>query len=292
MTGPRPRRDTDHPGPIVMLGGAVSPAGAALAAFTSLCGGRRGGHIVGITTASSDPAGAARQWRRDFLAAGCHNVDFPVVATRGDAGNQRVADAVESADGIFLGGGDQVKLVSVLAGTALESALRAAHARGAVVCGTSAGSAALGQTTLAGNETDETGQLVEQYIGPGLGLVGHATVVDTHFSERRRLYRLFVALAEFPELLGLGIDEDTALVVRGDVADVVGVGGVTFVDGRGARYSNAGSRRDGAPLTLSGVRVGIAGAGYSLDLARRELIVPPALLGGAGTAGGEIARRD
>jgi cyanophycinase len=259
--------------PLVLIGGATTPTGPALGVFVTLAHGRDGGRIVALTTASGNPAMSARQWQRDFQSAGCRGVDIPVIETREQASDPRTVELLSKADGIFLCGGDQVKLVSILGGTRTGAAIWDAHARGAVVGGTSAGAAALAKTTLAGNETDEFGQLVEQYIGPGLGLVQYPTVIDTHFSQRRRLYRLFVALAEYPDLIGLGIDEDTALVLRGHIGDVVGAGGVTFVDGRGVTYSNAGTRRDGMPLTLSAMRVGIIGAGHSFDLSTRDLAV-------------------
>ncbi len=263
--------------PLVLIGGATTPNGAALDSFISLARGRDGGRIVVLTTASGDPIASARQWRHDLLEAGCSSADVPVVSTRTDAQDPVLADLIARADGIFLGGGDQMRLVSVLGGTRAAAAIWDAHVRGVVVGGTSAGAAALAKTTLAGNETDEWGQLVEQYIGPGLGLITEPTIIDTHFSQRRRLYRLFVALAEYPALMGLGIDEDTALVLRDGVGQVVGAGGVTFVDGRGVQYSNAGTRRDGTPLTLSAVRVGIVGAGHAFDLEQRELYTPAIL---------------
>jgi len=267
------QHDVDHAqGTLVLIGGATHSNGEALAAFTRRAHGPQGGSIVALTTASGNPAASARQWRRDLRAAGCFNVQIPVVSTRDDATNPRFVAALASAQGIFFGGGDQIKLVSIIGGTPAGDAIRDAYVRGIVIGGTSAGAAALAKTTLAGNEVDEHGQLVEQYIGPGLGLVRHPTIIDTHFSQRRRLYRLFVALAEFPELLGLGIDEDTAIVVEGNVGRVVGTGSVTFVDGRGITYSNAGAHRDGMPLTLSAMRVGIVGAGHAFDLQTRELV--------------------
>ena len=270
MTAPLP----DTGGTVVLIGGATSTHGDALGAFVSLAHGRDGARVIVITTASGDPVASSEQWRRELRAAGCTQIDTPVITTREQALDPRNAAMVASADAIFLGGGDQVKLISVIGGTPLGAAIHAAHRRGIVVGGTSAGAAALARTTLAGNEVDSAGELIEQYIGPGLGLVAHPTIIDTHFSERRRLYRLFVALAEFPALLGLGIDEDTAMVIDGDVGRVVGAGGVTFVDARGVRFSNAGARRDGEPLTLSSVRVGVVGAGFCFDLATRDLVVP------------------
>ena len=111
---------------------------------------------------------------------------------------------IEESSGVFLGGGNQVKLVSTLSGTPVADAIWAHYARGGVVGGTSAGAAALTELTLAGNEVDEDGKLVEQYIGPGLGLLGFRTLIDTHFTQRRRLYRLFVAIAGNREIIGPG----------------------------------------------------------------------------------------
>ena len=258
-------------GTLVLIGGATTSHGSSLGEFVRRSRARTGGRIVGVTSASSNPAASARQWRHDLLAAGCVNVTVPIIPTREDAADPHIVESIRTADGIFLGGGDQVKLVSILGGSPAGNAIQDAYVRGAVIGGTSAGAAALSKTTLAGNEVDELGQLVEQYIGPGLGLIRQQAIIDTHFSQRRRLYRLFMALAEFPELLGLGIDEDTALVIDGDIGHVVGAGGVTFVDGRGVTFSNAADLREGQPLTVSAMRVGIVGAGHAFDLQTREL---------------------
>jgi cyanophycinase len=173
---------------------------------------------------------------------------------------------------VFLTGGDQVKLVATLAGTRTEAAICRMYRAGGVVGGTSAGAAALTELTMAGGEVDEEGNLVEQYIGPGLGLLGHDAIIDTHFSQRRRLQRLFLVVASNRQLFGLGIDEDTALVVRGCVGEVVGAGGVTFVDGRDTvRFDNADELDKGRQLTLSHLRVGIVGTKYHLDLRERDL---------------------
>ena len=109
------------------------------------------------------------------------------------------------------------------------------------------------------------------HLGPGFGLLGFGAMIDTHFTQRRRLQRLFMVIARNADLMGLGIDEDTAMVVRGHLGEVVGRGSVTFVDGRGVRFDNADQCGEGAPLTLSYLRVGIVGAGYTLNLREREL---------------------
>jgi cyanophycinase len=153
----------------------------------------------------------------------------------------------------------------------VETAIREAYAAGAVVCGTSAGAAALTETILAGGEPDDYGEMVDLHVGPGFGMLGFRAVIDTHFAQRRRLQRLFMVVAQNPELMGLGIDEDTAIVIRGHLGEVVGRGSLTFVDGRGVRFDNADECLAGQPLTLSYLRVGIVGSGYTFNLREREL---------------------
>jgi cyanophycinase len=258
-------------GTLVLIGGACSPTGAALGSFIKIAESSTGGPIVGITSASRDVEGSANHWKADLATAGAKDAIIPLIVTREDAQKRDIAKLVSKSSGIFLGGGDQVKLITTLSGTAVGDAIWDHYVSGGVVCGTSAGAAALTELTLAGNEMDEEGNLVEQYIGPGLGLLGFKTLIDTHFSQRRRLYRLFVAIADYPEIMGLGIDEDTAMIVRGEVGKVVGKGGVTFVDGRTVKFDNAEEVTKGRQLTLSALRVGIVGTGYTFNLRQREL---------------------
>jgi cyanophycinase len=259
-------------GTLVLMGGAVEPHNEAFQSFLRLAGARDGGGIVGLTTASAEPVPAARAWAADFRRVGASHVQFPIFGTACDERDREIADMMADARAVFLGGGDQVKLVAALAGSMTLAAIKTLHRRGGVVCGTSAGAAALSELTMAGGEIDEEGNLVEQYIGPGFGLLGYETIIDTHFQQRRRLQRLFVVVAQNRQLFGLGIDEDTALIVRGDVGEVIGAGGVTFVDGRHTvRFDNADDIEKGRQLTISHLRVGIVGTKYHLDLRAREL---------------------
>ena len=279
----RGRRRSDRParrasvdeatGTLILIGGASTPEGDALGSFVRLAGADGGAPVVGFTTASGSAVRAADAWRRDFASIGVHHIEIPIVTTREHANDAGVAALVDGASGIFLGGGDQVHLIATLSGTLVGDAIRSAFVRGAVVCGTSAGAAALTETTMAGGEVDEDGNEVEMYIGPGLGLLCFGSLIDTHFAQRRRLHRLFVTIAGYPQLLGLGIDEDTGLVVRGSVGEVVGKGGVTFVDGRSTvRFDNASQVKKGGELTLSHLRVGLVGTGQRFDLEARELV--------------------
>jgi cyanophycinase len=270
---PTPRhRGGGAKGVLVLIGGACTPHGHALRAFLDLVGARSGGKIVGFTEAASDPDESARQWTAAFRSVGAFNVEFPQFDRNDDGLDFRAARLVRDAEGVFLGGGDQVRLVTALSGTRVATAICERYAEGGVVCGTSAGAAAASQLTMAGGEVDEEGNLVEQYIGPGLGLLGYEAIIDTHFSQRRRLQRLFLVVASNRQLFGVGLDEDTALVVRGPIGEVVGAGGVTFVDGRDTvRFDNADELDKGRQLTLSHLRVGIVGTRYHLDLRARDL---------------------
>jgi cyanophycinase len=271
-TGHRQPAGSDARGTLVLIGGACSARGHALRAFLDLTDARGSGRIVGFTTASSEPKESAAEWQAIFRAAGATSVEIPLFDRTDASADRRIARMIAEANGVFLGGGDQVKLVSALSGTKTSDAIYELHRKGGVVCGTSAGAAAITELTMAGGEVDEEGNLVEQYLGPGLGLLGYDAIIDTHFSQRRRLQRLFLVVASNRQLFGIGIDEDTALIVRGDRGEVVGAGGVTFVDGRDTvRFDNAGDLDRGRQLTLSHLRVGIVGTRYHLNLRARDL---------------------
>jgi cyanophycinase len=269
---PHHRRGDDQAGSLVLIGGACDPHGAALARFLAMSDAAHGAPIVVITTASTDPTRAAAAWKRDLESAGATNVDAPVIDRRQRAQDVACAELVRSARGIFLGGGDQLKLVSTLGGSRVWRAVREAFGNGASVCGTSAGAAALSETVLSGGEVTSAGSAVPLHLGPGLGLLAFSSVIDTHFARRGRLQRLIQQVARNPELLGIGIDENTGLVVRGHLGEVVGPGNVYYVDGRDAKFDNADDVKNGsAAVTLSYLRVGVVGGGYTLNLREREL---------------------
>src|SRR5215208_6919394 len=162
------RRMRDASGTLILIGGGTSANGPAIGGFIEMTSARDGAPIFGLTTASSQVQVASKMWVSDLTQAGATNVAIPLVETRDHASDPKIVRVARNARGIFLGGGDQVKLVSALSGTPLEEAIRDAYIDGAIICGTSAGAAALTKTTLAGNEVDDEGKLVEQYIGPGL----------------------------------------------------------------------------------------------------------------------------
>jgi cyanophycinase len=165
-TPTEPQHDPDAHGPLVLIGGACTPDGEALQSFIDLAR-DAGGPIVGITAASENPMQSARLWRADFRKAGVVDIEFPRVKRASAKLDRELAARIDDAGAVFLGGGNQVKLVAELSGTRAEESIKALSARGGVICGTSAGAAALTSLTMAGGEIDEEGNLVEQYLGPG-----------------------------------------------------------------------------------------------------------------------------
>src|SRR5689334_6025833 len=159
----------DAAGTLVLIGGASTVDGRAFQHFLELVDAQHGGRIVGLTTASTNPDESARLWRADFRAAGAKNVEIPMFRRPHDDTDAEIAESIREARGVFLGGGDQVKLVAALSGSLTCGAIKDLYFAGGVVCGTSAGAAALTELTMAGGEVDEEGNIVEQYIGPGLG---------------------------------------------------------------------------------------------------------------------------
>ena len=198
--------------------------------FSEYCGGPQA-KIRIITAASADPQGVWQSYREAFHALGVGNVDRLAIDDRESAQAPAVQAEILQADGIFMSGGDQSKLMGTLWDTAAyESLHQAFHMNRCCIGGTSAGAAVMSRHMIAQGPSvlRPSKEAVDTDIG--LGLLSQA-VVDQHFSERRRLPRLLSTLAMRPDLLGVGIDEDTALVIeRGEGIEVIGQGTVTLVD--------------------------------------------------------------
>jgi cyanophycinase len=183
-----------------------------------------------------------------FAALGVRDRRHLRVVAREQANDETAAELISSAGGIFITGGDQKRLLANIGGTALDRALHHALAqRGACIGGTSAGASAMSGHMLAEGAAGLTPAKGAVNLGAGLGLV-QGVVIDQHFSERHRLARLLTVVAQNPRLQGVGIDEDTALVVeRGAGIEVIGQGAVTVVDGRAMHSDMAEAARGECP---------------------------------------------
>jgi cyanophycinase len=259
-------------GVLMAIGGAEDKLGhrTILNHFVQLAGGRRA-RIAVIATASSLGDEILGLYRRVFTELGAAEVLALRPSTREEADADGPAQAVGRATGVFMTGGNQLRLSMVVSGTRLGAALLAAHRRGAVVGGTSAGASALSTHMVAFGGPGEIPKQRLAHMSAGLGLLP-GVVVDQHFSQRNRLGRLLLLVAESPSQLGMGIDEDTAAVVTPDgVLEVLGKGTVTVVDGSRAQ-SDAFEVRARRPVLVSGVVLHALPPGYRFDLGARVLL--------------------
>jgi cyanophycinase len=243
-----------------------------LTRFIQLAGGEDA-RIVVISTASSLGEAATELYRQLFSQLGAKNVSGLRPLTREEANGPATAKALEAATGIFLTGGNQLRLSSVVGGTRLGAAILAAHERGVVVAGTSAGASAVSTHMVAFGASGATPKHRMVQISAGLGLI-KGVVVDQHFEQRTRLGRLLAVVAQSPSLVGLGLDEDTAAVIQADqTLEVIGKGAVTIVDGSQV-VTDAFNTKGYRPMMVSGAILHSLPAGQRFDLTGRRLLPP------------------
>jgi cyanophycinase len=226
--------------------------------------------IAVIPTASSLGDEIVELYDAVFRGAGAAEVTFVRPETREDALDNDLVGQLEKATGIFMTGGNQLKLSAVVCGTPVGDAIVAAHHRGAVVGGTSAGASIQSTHMIAFGVGGSTPKQRMTQMAAGLGLLP-GVVIDQHFEQRNRYGRLLMLVAQSPQLLGIGVDEDTAAVVDGDVLSVLGRGAVTILD-PSRITTNAFDAKGSAPLLASGVVLHVLPQGVRFDLAKRELL--------------------
>lgn len=226
--------------------------------------------IAVIPTASSLGSEVVDVYDALFRAEGAAEVVTVRPESREEAASPDLVDELGKASGIFMTGGNQLKLSSIICGTPVGDAILEAHQRGAVVGGTSAGASIQSSHMLAFGVGGSTPKQRMTQMAAGLGLLP-GTVIDQHFEQRNRYGRLMMIVAQSPQLLGLGIDEDTAAVVQDDVLSVIGRGAVTILDPSGIT-TNAFDAKRSAPLLVSGVVLHSLPHGARFDLSTRTLL--------------------
>jgi cyanophycinase len=264
-------------GTVIIIGGAEDKVRdrVILNRFVALAGGRDA-TIVVISTASSLGTEAGERYRQIFTDLGVQTVRPLHASTRPQANDESAALALRDATGVFLTGGNQLKLASTIGGTRLADAMLERFRHGAVMAGTSAGASAMSSHMIAFGASGATPKHRMAQIAAGLGMLP-GVIVDQHFQQRNRYGRLLSVIAQNPSLLGLGVDEDTAGVVDPDgVMEVIGRGSVTIVDGASAE-TDAWNVHGHRPVMISGVILHALPSGYRFDLRRRKRIATPDL---------------
>ena len=281
-----------RPGVVMPIGGAEDKIGrmTILREVARLAGGQHGVLAV-ISTASSLGDEITHAYLQLFSALGVADVVGIRPESRAeaaDAAHRRRARP--GAPAVFMTGGNQTKLASILLGTPLGAAIRRAHARGALVAGTSAGASICSEHMVSFGSGGSTPKFRVGQVSQGLGLLS-GVIVDQHFTQRNRFGRLLALVAANPAQLGMGIDEDTAAVIEPDgLMEVKGRGVVTIVDGSDVittAYTATGTQ----PLMMSGIKLHTLPRGAVFDLESRVLVSAPGLPGRGHRAPGGDGRR-
>lgn len=239
-----------------------------LSRYIEMCGGASA-HIVVIPTASElDDTGTL--YRDLFRELGAGEVGILHCGDRKECNSQDFIDLLEKADGVFMTGGNQLRLSTTLGGTRVAQTIRRRNAAGMHVAGTSAGAAFVPEHMIAGGNEGSTPAPDMVTLAPGLGLTNRL-IIDQHFRERERLGRLLTALAFNPFAIGIGLDEDTAAFIGpDDVMEVAGSGGITVVDPGDLEFSSMDSANRHEPVSLIGIKLHILVAGGSYDITKRK----------------------
>jgi len=261
-------------GDLLVIGGAEDKLGkrTVLREFVERAGGGEA-RIAVIPTASPLGPEVIEVYAALFHRLGAAEVYGVRPEDRAQANDPALVAELDRATGIFMTGGNQLKLSTVIAGTAFGHAIVEAREQGVTVGGTSAGASIQSSHMVAFGPGGSTPKQRMTQVAGGLGLVQNC-VIDQHFAQRNRYGRLLMIVSQSPQLLGMGIDEDTAAVIsrRGDadILSVIGRGSVTLMDGT-HMVTNAHEARERRPILASGVTLHVLPAGAEFDLTARRL---------------------
>lgn len=273
----QPSRDVPARGYIIPVGGAEDKLGdvAILRRFAALCGGERG--RIAIVPTASELADTGQRYATLFQSLGAIETHVIPIASRADAQQQGWIELLENVDGLFLTGGSQLRLSTMLGGTQFARTIRRRNEEGMHVAGTSAGAAFLCEHMIAFGKEGASPRARIVALAPGLGLT-NKLIIDQHFRQRDRLGRLLTAISYNPFAIGIGLDEDTAAFIDpADGVEVVGSGAITVVDPSGLEFSSMARVRKNDPVCLIGLRLHILDHGSTFDLHTREALAAPAI---------------
>ncbi len=211
-----------------------------------------------ITTASSIPLEVAENYMTAFSKIGCTNVDVLNIRNREDAKKQEFEERIAKADGVMISGGDQLRLTTIFGGTKfLETIIDRYKHDGLVIAGTSAGAMAMSNTMIYQGRSDLAHLKGEVKITTGLAFMPDV-IIDSHFDKRGRFNRLAQAVSSNPSCTGIGLGEDTGVIVTGsNHIEVIGSGAVVIIDGRDISHSNITEVGMGTPISVENLRVHI-----------------------------------
>jgi cyanophycinase len=235
--------------------------------FVALCGGEDAKILVIPTASLLDETGPTYQ--AIFNKLGARSRCIPV-ERRDDCFGDEIIEVLHRSSGVFITGGNQLRLSTIYGGTPVARTLRQMNAEGVPLAGTSAGAAIMAEHMIAGGRRGPSPRESGVELAPGLGLTNRV-IIDQHFSQRGRMGRLLSALSFNPFVCGLGIDENTAAFIGPDGdAEIVGRGTVTVIDPAGLRHSSMSYVRKAEAVSLLGLKLHVLAAGAHFNIETRE----------------------
>lgn len=255
-------------GPLIVIGGGEDKTGERRI-LKAVAGHLKGGKLVLATVASHQPDGYFEAYKEAFADLNVGELVELYVNDRGEAQDPEKISLLDDAAGVFFSGGDQLRIASQIGDTPVEQKVREIHRRGGLIAGTSAGASVMSETMLVRGASAESHRIGDLHMAPGLGLIRDA-IIDQHFAERGRIGRLLGAVAHNPRMLGVGIDEDTAIEVEGESFQVLGGGAVYVVDAESVSVSNIAEAKAACALSMHDVKLHVLAAGDRFDLRSRR----------------------
>jgi len=260
-------------GYMLVIGGAEDKNGESevLIKAAELAGGKDA-RLVIITTATEHPRTTGEEYRKSFEKLGIRDIKLLNIRTRKEANQEKHVKVIEDSTAIFFTGGDQLRITSILGGTLVYEAIQKAYSNGTPIIGTSAGASVMSSNMIIEGNDNDPARKCTLKMAPGMGLLEEA-IIDQHFHQRGRIGRLLCGVAENPNVLGIGIDEDTAILVYPDAHfEVVGSNTVSVIDGRTITMSNVSELQPDEILALSNVTLHVLPQGYGFDMKKRKVI--------------------
>ena len=232
-----------------------------------------------ITTASQIPDEVAVNYEDAFRKLGCNTVGHLRIRNREDTGNPEYIRRLKECDCIMLSGGNQLRLSSIFGGTTFLEILRQRfEEEHFVIAGTSAGAMAMSNTMIYEGNAALAHLKGEVKITTGLGFI-QGVIIDTHFDKRGRFNRLAQAVAAQPGAIGIGLGEDTGMIVtEGHILTVIGSGCVTIIDGKFIDYNNIADIAFGSPIAVENLIVHLLSKGDSYNVKTRKFIGSPIVI--------------
>ena len=264
-------------GHLLVIGGAEDKYNERriLKKFLQLAGGEKAEVLI-VPVASDFPEFAADVYVQAFRNLGVANPRVLRATSRQDVFLANPEELLDGITGVFITGGDQMRLVSLLGGTKFSQRMRQLAAEtDIVIAGTSAGAAGMSASMIVRGESTPHPHKNSVRLSPGLGILKNI-IIDQHFTERGRISRLITAVSYNPYNLGIGIDENTAIILDNEgVLEVFGKGTVTIVDGSEITYNEIAEVNDFESFSVCGVQLHILGDGLIYDYFARHPLQPP-----------------